>query len=306
MEIKKKFDEIASKLYRINDSMIKDKALITQRENSAKSLTEKIDSIIQLQSKEKQLNFKIFGKNFKCSKSLIVDSHFPNSIQCLVNNSEDPIVLYKNYSCFKIFISILELKSPIDITNTLLTKEKVLKELRFYFEENVLLNILGEIPIRINGYPLNSDDPINKAEYITSYEITSTTGNVQINENLEKYRAKSIYDILNVNDNITHAIFVSTRSNLILKFAKPIIAKTIGLKPFWGNLDHWFPGDGSNLGIYSSQGGNWTFIGTIPNNYGSNIEDIYYITVPSKTVFTKLKIEVRQYMLSIAYIEITN
>ena len=120
---------------------------------------------------------------------------------------------------------------------------------------------------------------------------------------LNPYKTILVDEIKNP-DNIFKAFFLDYDANVIFNFVENVRATTIQLRPFWLDLDCWYPGDGAGSKVYySTDKSNWTFLSVLPSDYGYEMGMVHEIKFEEKEM-RYLKFETKEYALSICFIKV--
>jgi hypothetical protein len=122
-------------------------------------------------------------------------------------------------------------------------------------------------------------------------------------ERLEIFKANNVDEIKSLDG--YKAIFADFESNIIFEFGEYVKCNTIELRPFWGDFELWYPGNGADSEVYCSKDSlNWELLGCVPADYGFDIECLHFIEFEPKE-FKYVKFETKNNAFSIAYIKFT-
>jgi hypothetical protein len=122
-------------------------------------------------------------------------------------------------------------------------------------------------------------------------------------DRLDIFKADSVDDIKSLDS--YKAIFADFESTLIFEFGDIVKCSSIELRPFWGEFEMWYPGNGADSEVFSSiDGVSWQSLGYVPPDYGFDIECLHFIEF-SQREFKYIKFETKNNAFSIAYIKFT-
>lgn len=329
MDINKNLSFLHNELQNLYSSLRTEKKALEDNKKSKELITSRLKEIKQYQNSNKRITFLFMDKKLTISKSLVLDSEYDSILKTMILSSvsNEIDLTNKKSEYFEIVLMIFQLKNDfahnvipikmqknyrkIEIENKSFTRTEFEKELDFYFSEETQKQIFDFFIIKINNSIVSPSNLRNKSFYISKFEIEGE--NREISVDLQNYQINDIKDIIiNEYDVISKALFVNLNNTLIMELSEPIIINEIYLKPFWGDLDHFYPGDGSDLLVEISVNKiAWFPFGLIPSNYGNDIDDKYKVIKKERNqnsfpnCFAKyIRIRVNRYMLSIAYIEI--
>lgn len=329
MDINKNLSFLHNELQNLYSSLRTEKKALEDNKKSKELITSRLKEIKQYQNSNKRSTFLFMDKKLTISKSLVLDSEYDSILKTMILSSvsNEIDLTNKKSEYFEIVLMIFQLKNDIahnvipikmqknyrkiEIENKSFTRTEFEKELDFYFSEETQKQIFDFFIIKINNSIVSPSNLRNKSFYISKFEIEGE--NREISVDLQNYQINDIKDIIiNEYDVISKALFVNLNNTLIMELSEPIIINEIYLKPFWGDLDHFYPGDGSDLLVEISVNKiTWFPFGLIPSNYGNDIDDKYKVIKKERNqnsfpnCFAKyIRIRVNRYMLSIAYIEI--
>lgn len=283
-------------------------------------LERKFDTHLRLENKLKDLQmkqkdktiFNVGGKLFLFSKDIIVNCDYDNILKDFLMKGG---LIDRCPKHFKVILDIFRKhddykkgyvtrlytnKKKIDfiIDYNKITRREFEEELEFYFKPIGCERLFKDFKFYYRDklvYYKNSD----KTTFITHFEVDT----YYPNDLLEPYKVNVIEEIQTL-DNVMKGIFVDFDSNVIFTFAEEVKINRIQVKPFWGDLDCWYPGDGAGCMVYSSRDKvNWELLSLIPDTYGMDIDEVTTLVFEEREM-RYLKFETIDYGLSIAYLKI--
>lgn len=329
MDINKNLSFLHKELQNLYSSLSTEKKALDDNKKSKEVIISRLKEIKQYQNPNERIIFLFANETLTCSKKLILDSEYDSILKKMIlsSKSNEIDLTNKKIEYFKIVLMIFQIKQDfahsiipikmhknykkIEIKNKNITRTEFEKELDFYFNDETKKQIFDFFIIKINNAIVRTNNLRNKAFYILKFEIEG--GIREIPVDLQNYQINDIIDItINEYDVVSKALFVNLNNVLIIELSEPIIINDIYLKPFWGDLDHFYPGDGSDLLVEISINKiTWFPFGSIPSDYGNDIDEKYKVIKKERNQnsflngFAKyIKIKVNRYMLSISYIEI--
>lgn len=326
-EIANSIYEMRTKLEKIDCELEQNFGALDIRDAREQRLNKKLEDLKQKQNDI--IYFNVSGKIFPVNKRMILECPYENMltevVKNLINsdklNDLQEICLDRNPKHFKVILDMIRKVddkrnnisdfyvnknkirihlNPLKIPNPQIFKE----DLPYYFKNEALDKIFEDFKITYN-----ESENMVKTLYGFNLNLTCFVEGIEVsqeypNEMLAPYKTLDI-DELSKTDNIMKAIFTDFDANVIFRFAEPIKLKKIELRPFWGDLDCWYPGDGAGSYVYYSMDKtNWEFLTVIPEDYGIMIDMIHTMEFDEHEM-KYLKFENKQYALSICYIKLS-
>lgn len=287
----------------------------------------KIDQLVKNQ--KEIIFFNISGKLCPCNLQTILDFEYDNVLKeickSLISSGKlddlQNITIDRNRKVFKMILDLIRKSDDkkrrvssfydnVDRIEYIINPDKVnyqvfREEMAYYFKGDVFDKIFEDFKITYYTDKTRSvskvmrGNNLNPTLFIQSFDISAEFPN----ELLQPYKTKKIDDI-RAADSFFKAIFTDYDSNVIFNFSEPVKVRSIELKPFWADLDVWFPGDGANsIVYYSLDKTNWEFLTMVPDSYGSDIGLTYIMQFEEKELMY-LKFELKEYPISISYIKL--
>jgi hypothetical protein len=312
-----------------------EKSSIDRRELSDDKTNDRVEEIFRKQGEV--FRFNICGKLIPVDKCIILECELDNILTQMIhkiiidtgtdntdiiNEQLSDIMIDRNRKNFRCIIDILRrhddvkkgrlgVKSVTRIPYHIERKKinvTVLKEdLAFYFLGTSYDRIFEDFIITYSEY-MGKNDSTETIKMLYSVNTTVSyflqgfkLSSHYPDERLEIFKAENIDDIKSLDG--FKAIFADFESEIIFSFADVVKCKMIEMRPFWGDFEMWYPGNGADSNIYYSLDGvNWQFLSMIPPDYGFDIEMLHYIEFDEKEL-KFVKFEAKNVALSIAYIK---
>jgi hypothetical protein len=281
--------------------------------------------ITKLFEKQSQIiKFNVSGKLFTCNLLMFLNTEYDNYLTNLCDNltrklklSElETIVIDRNPKHFKTIVDIFRrrldqlegvlpsvkqgrINFPLN-QNKIKNIQLFRNDLEFYFTPDTFEKLVNDFKITYqeDGVTKTIKGNIyNPNSCLEQFEIT----NKYPSEFLEPYITSKIEDLLSL-DNIMQGIFCDYDSSIIFNFSELVKLKKIDIRPFWGDLNYWYPGDGAGSHVlYSKDKTSWEFLTMIPDDYGFDMNLLHtmdFVEIECQYI----KLEAKQYPLSISYI----
>lgn len=323
-EISENLNYIYIDVENLETNIDKKQAHLFKRELKNDKIDNKLAYLVEKQNNV--IYFNISGKLFPCDKNVILNCEYKNMLTELLKNliqnkkEEDlkDILLDINKKSFKSILEIIrkkddkrlkvseyfELNSKMNIQlKSSLSPVVFYNDLQFIFKDIALENIFEDFKIIYTENTKNHllyGPNMNLTQFVTLFEVSAWYPN----ELHTPYKAETMEDITRVDFGMK-AIFVDYDSNIIFNFSEPVKMKKIELRPFWCDLDVWYPGDGASCVIYYSKDKvTWDFLTMVPDIYGCDMDMVHVMEFEEKEC-QYLKIETKEYGLSVAYIKVS-
>ena len=306
-DLLKEIKQLKTKLFSLEESYATRIKAMEERDIRRKRLESKISDLVTLQLDV--LKFKIGDVSFSVSNNLIQSCPYDNIFRDIISSVQDmghsleateKVFIDRNPKHFLYILEIMR-KSFSDKKVVLLpskiSSSAFLEDIHFYFKgdsDTVLedFEIKQEITKKYVTVNINTD-------IIDSCKASTNLPS----DNLEPYRASSYLDIKKTNS--AKAYFVSYDSEFIVTLKQSATLSCIELKPFTFDLDSWYPGEGAGTFIFSSTDNvNWDFLSTIPEDYGADMESVYYVNFSPRNM-RYIKFQTGDFTLSISYLKVS-
>jgi hypothetical protein len=306
-DLLKEIKILKTKLFSLEDNYTTRIKTMEERDIRRKRLESKISDLVALQLDV--VKFRIGDVSFSVSDNLIQSCPYDNIFRDIISSVKE---IGKSVTCTekvfidrnpKHFIYILEImRKSFSVNKVVLIPSKIsstafIEDIHFYFK--------GDSDTVLEDFEIKQE--INK-KYVTVNInidiIDSCMASTNLpSENLEPYRASSYMDIKKSNS--AKAYFVSYDSEFIVSLKQSATLTCIELKPFTFDLDSWYPGEGAGTFIFSSTDNvNWDFLSTIPEDYGADMESIYYVNFSPRNM-RYIKFQTGDFTLSISYLKVS-
>jgi hypothetical protein len=306
-DLLKEIKLLKNKLFSLEENYTSKIKVLEEREQRCNRLESKLKDLVMLQLDV--LVFTIERTSFSISNNLIQSCPYDNVFRDIITSiqemghsldSTQKVFIDRNQKHFIYIIEIMRKSFYDNKTITLppkINRAAFIEDIHFYFK-NDSVTVLEDFEIRqqtSKGY-----DILN----INSDLVESCTVSTNLpNENLDPYRASTYLDIKK--NNSVKAYFVSYDSEFIVTLKQSALLSCIELRPFTFDLDSWYPGEGAGTFVFSSMDNvNWDFLSTIPDDYGGDMESIYYVNFSPRDM-RYIKFQTGDFTLSISYMKVS-
>jgi len=304
-------------LQNVESQINKEIKIINTREDNNKYSDERLIEIINLQ--KNIINFNVSGKLCPVNKIMILECEYDNFLTQIcktiikdygeenLNDRLENYLIDRNRKYFRCIIDLLRLKYHLKLHNSVgqrieyyikLNPNLFKEEIEYYFNGSSYDKIFKDFNLFYNDNKeirLLYGKNMNINDLLIEFTLTSKYPD----DRLEPFTANTIDDINNIDS--FKAIFANFDSVLLFKFADYIKASCIELRPFWGDYEVWYSGNGAECPIYYSRDGNiWSELGIVPIDYG--FDALCFIEF-KEVEFKYVKFDVKNMALSISYIK---
>jgi hypothetical protein len=304
---------------------------LDRRENSNSKTTDRLEEVFHKQTEI--LFFNISGKLIPVDKCIIIECEYENILTQMckniisqinsesvsqINQQLSDIMIDRNRKNFRCVIDLMrkhddvkkgripsQSRIPYHVPRKAINPVILKEDLAFYFKGQSYDRIFEDFIITYSDFISESSEIIKMMYsanttvnyFLKDFEVTARYPD----ERLELFKAETIDDIKTLDS--FKAIFSDFDSNIIFNFADVVKCKMIELRPFWGDFEMWYPGNGADSNIYSSVDGvNWELLSTVPPDYGFDIEMLHFVEFEPRDL-KHVKFEAKNIALSISYIK---
>lgn len=316
-EITNYLESIRAKIQNIESRLVQESLEINHREENNKDTLSRLDEISLLQ--KNIVNFNISGKLYPIDKNMLLFSEYENILSNILrdrinkygeeNIDLSDILIDRNRKLFRIIIDILRSKAdqikgriPEGRIDFLVKcdPETLKDEIAYYFKGESYDKIFVDFKL----YYIQNNE--TRILYSNNTSINQLLLDFKVlapypDERLDIFRASSIEDINSLDS--FKAVFCDFESSIIFEFGDIVKCSAVDLRPFLGDFELWFSGNGRESKVeYSKDGITWQKIGNLPIDYGLDYDVIYSVEFGKEIEFKFIKFETENEALSIGYI----